>query len=542
MSVQVINEVFDPFQLGKPRDKSIEQYEEKPFYPVGGRDLSRYKNNTLRIVTKGLNQHLHLSEGYIEVVWQLASDPIANYIIIAGVNDTFQVAPAPIGTALKTATITPGSYTIGQLNTRFQSAINTAFAGLGGDFALANPGGFVQLALAQNDSKIALGTFGDFLGFTPEQLVTLVGGGGITALVNTQQAVMHDNALSLFRKASLYFNNVQVHSVDYPVFANTIRNLQDYSSDYVEKHREQWFYLEPESQNISTPLAIEKVSKTEGNLRIRTQIPLKRIFPFLETYDKVLRGVEVRLELERNEYNTSEIAYASRATPRITLNELAMWVPEVIGSPAVEAMLLEDVVNPREQVITYDHHEVYRQLNPPQGDLTWVIDTISEVPKFIYVGMQLRSQLDSVNPDTSTQINPSTFQNLRLVRAEARINGHVFPKMPYQISFADNSSSAVDEYNRLYWEFLRVNYKEAELDNGSLLEYTKQYKNVYPVITFNMSRDHDVQRNTTENNNVEIYLQFEQAPSDDFYIWADVVYENNMVLSTDGKNYEWRKI
>lgn len=547
MSTEVISELFDPFQLGKPRDKSIEQYEPKPFYPVGGKDLTRYKNNTLRIVTKGLDQHLHLSEGYIELVWQMVSTPLAPYVITAGVNDTFLVADS--ANALTPATIPPLAYAnIGALNTAFQNAI-TAAGQTGANFTLTNPAGLVVLTLSTNvGNKINLGTgLRNYLGFSASQFTftSTAVPQSRTAVLNTQHAVMHDNALSLFRKASLYFNNVEIHSIDYPVFSSTIRNIQDYSQDFIDKHKEMWFYIEPESHDLATPLASEKTARTGANLWVRTHIPLKRIFPILDTYDKVLRGVEVRVELERNEYNISEIAYAIRATPSITLKELTMWVPEVIGSPVTEAMLLEDVVGNKEKVITYDHHEIYRQLNPPQQQLNWVIDTIAEVPKQIYIGLQLRSQLDETQFDVGANgidINPSIYQNLLMVRAEAHINGHVFPKMPYQINFGVPTATTADEYNRLYWDFLRVNFKESEVDNGSLLEYTKQYKDVYPLVAFDMSRDHSVQKNSTKNNNVEIFLQFAQAPPQDFYISACVVYENNLVLRTDGKSYEWIKI
>jgi len=539
-TVQVINEVFDPFQMGLPRDKSVEMNEPKPFYPVGGRDLSNYRNNTIRIVSKGLNQHLHLSEGWLEFTWQLASTPLTPYVITAGLNDTFLVADN--GNPLATATVAAGSYAnIAALNTAVQNAI-TAAGQTGANFVLSEAAGLVVITLSEAGAVIDLnsGNLGDYLGFTASQM-PLTGAGAATATVNTQECVMHDSALSLFRKASLWFNNVQVHSIDYPSFAQQIRNLQDYSSDYVSKRGEEWFYVS-ESQDLSTPLAATKISKTTNNVRVRTQIPLKRIFPFLDTYDKVIRGVEIRVEMERNDYNPSEIIYASRATGTLKLNSMEMWIPEIKGSPAVEAMLLEDVVNPTSAVIAFDNHEVYRQLNPPQQQFTWVLDTINEVPKMIYVGMQRRSQLDSINPDTTLQINPSTFQNFKLVRCEARVNGHVFPKQPYDISFEDATATSVDNYSRLYWEFLRANYKEAEHDNGSLLEYTEQYKNVYPILTFNMSRDGEIAKNLAENNNLEIFLQFSEPPPEDLYVWADVIYENRMKLSTDGRSYSWSKL
>jgi len=651
----IISEVFDTFQSGKVRDKSIDQYEFKPFNPVGGEDITNYKNNTLRIVTKGKNQHLHLSEGYLELVWQMVSTPAAaGYTITAGVNDAltfystgpywttaalatnsitvdvgggpvavvipdllnndiddleadiqaaitaatapgegakflfdavFPVGPARVtltdpgysitlntnfarmlgfapGTTLTSVvggefiegatalpvTVAPGVYAnIAALNVAFKAAI-ASIGHFPDHFILTENGsGAVVLSIEFEHSVFTDNTFMAYLGFpsVPVRLIddAAVGPSLFTATANTQWAVMHDSVLSLFRKASLYINNVQVHSVDYPVFSNLVRNLQDYSQDYVSKHKEQWFYIEPSSHALNTPLAGEKQARTGLNLRVRSQIPLKRIFPFLDAYDKVLRGVEVRLELERNEYNVSEIVYAQRASAAITLHKLTMWIPEVKGSPSVEAMLIDDVVSPRELAITYDNYEVYRQLNPPQQELTWVIDSISEVPKYVFVGLQTRSQLDEINPTAATaDINPSIYQNLNLVRAECTVNGHVFPKQRYDINFAAPTANTSDEYTRLYWEFIRVQMKENEVDNGSLLEYTQQFKDVYPLITFNMSRDNDVMSNKTQNNNVQIFLQFATAPAEDFYITAAVVYENSIVLSTDGKNYEWRRI
>lgn len=547
-------DLFDPLNSGLQRDKSIVSYEYKSFEPVGGRDLTNNRNNTIKIVTKGTNQHLLPSEGYLDIVFRASS--AHGFVIQAGVNDQFGVRAVAGNYTL--ATVNPGVYaTIADLNTAFQAAITDTGVGVATEFELdvaagpVPPANTVTLEITTTatnaiSSEVIAGqssnTFFRYLGFADGQRLGI----GVYPAVNAfvDQTIMHDSVLSAFRKCSLWLNNVQIHSIDYPVFSSSIVKWLEYSNNYItQQGPKEWFFTDSDaSPSAARKNPLLQNGATKDVCR-RAQIKLSSIFPFLKTYDKVLRGCTLTIELEKNN-NVREVVYNSNGnTSAFSIKEATLWCPELIGSDEVEGSLLDDIISKKRTVISYENHEVYRQLNPPQSNVTYVLDSLSEVPIFVYVALQQRSRLESddLAAFNSADRNPSVYDNLKLVRAECKVNGRSYPKMPYQVSFEDPSRTSSDEFVRLFLEFYRTMMKEDELDNGSALEYTSQFKNKYPIITFNLEREEEIQSNKAENNTIEVNLQFSTVPTQYFYINALVVYQNHIVLSTDGKKYEWSR-
>lgn len=553
----IINELFDPFQSGRIRDKSIDSLHMYPYYPVGGKDVSNYQNNTLRIVTKGIDQHLLLCDGYLEGVCQIpVPTSAARYEIVLGVNDTF----TQNGPAVKT--IPPGTYTATEL-----AAAMNALATAPGDFTFSvvtvSGVDYWNLAVAAAKTvQLTNAPLAALLGYTDAAVrpVGVAGDNGNSPYVaptplviawldvvgNEVSPVMHSNVLAIFRKASLYFNNVMVHQIDWPHMSDTITNLRDQSQDYNDKRKDEWFYLDAtQNYNAADASTAAKLARTHGNLWFRWQVPLKRLFPFLNAYEKVLRGIEIRIELEKNNGNMSEIIMMDEnaVTDGIKLQykELTMWVPIVVGAPSTEAMVISEITSKNETLVRYTEWGNYRRQNPISSEITWLIDNISEVPKTVYVMCQLASQLDNISIAGNANVNPATFQHLNLVRAELRINGHVFPKMPYQILFDESTATQCDDYTRLFFEWLRVNYKEAEFDNGSLITYDT-FKSIYPIITFNLTREEEVQMRTGENNVIEVFLQFSEPTAQAFYSWALVEYDAKLLLKSNGKQVDFVRL
>lgn len=566
----IVNELFDPFQSGRIRDKSIDGFRMHPYYPVGGKDISNYQNDTIRIVTKGIDKHLLLSEGYLEGVCQItvpvpAATAEVEYVIVAGVNDTF----TQDGPAVKT--IPPETYTAADLATTMN-----ALATAPGDFTFSVVTvlgvDYWNLVVAAGKTvQLTNSALADLLGYTDHGVgirPTTVAGNNANSpyqapaglidsyLELNQQAVMHSNILAIFRKASLKLGKVNVHNIQWPHMSNTISNLRDQSQDYNDKRKDEWFYTDATHNfDLTDPSTAAKIVRTNGDLWFRWQVPLKRIFPFLESYEKVIRGVEITVELEKNNGNMSEIIMMGQTSiadgVKLKYKELSMWVPVVTGSPSTEAMVISEITGKNETLVRYTEWGNYRQQNPVASEIKWIIDNIPEVPKAVYVMCQLASQLDNVqvvadataNPPIvgNSNVNPATFQHLNLIRAELKIGEHVFPKMPYKIIFAESTQNQADDYTRLFFEWLRVNYKEAEFDNGSLITYDS-YKDIYPIFTFNLTREEEVQMKNGENNVIEIFLQFSEPTPQAFYSWALIEYDSKILVKSNGKQVNFIKL
>lgn len=550
MSRTVVNELFDPFVTGMIRDKSIDSLNMYPYYPVGGKNISAFQNNTIRIVTKGTDNHYNLADAYLEGVCQLTS--ATNYaVIVAGVNDGLQINGGD-------TVVPPGTYATPELLAAAIDALdgdlNCSIVTIAGlkyfRFTPANALNFQLIHAGVPASGVALR---NILGFTnaavpPVSAIGNAGGAPYTAPspALSNAPVMHSNVLSIFRKASLYFNNVMVHSIDYPQMHTTLTRLQDESQDYIDKMKDQWFFIDnTQDYNITDATTLEKLTRTQNGLWFRWITPLKRLFPFLESYDKVIRGVEIRVELEKNNSNLSEIIMMSQYAPTsgvsLTYKELTLWVPIVVGSVTAEANIISEITSKNNTLIEYSDWQNYRRQNPAGSEMTWLIDNISEIPKNVYVMCQFASQLDNIQIAGDADVNPATFQNLGLIRAEIKINGREYPKMPYKIIFAEPTGNTADDYTRLYFEWLRANFKEAEYDNGSLVSYSN-FKTIYPIVTFNLERASEIQLADDENNVIEVYLQFDDVTAQNFYSWACVEYNAKMKIASNGRQITFEKM
>lgn len=545
MSKTVVNELFDPFVTGMIRDKSIDSLNMYPFYPVGGKNISNHQNNTIRIVTKGQDTHFNLADAYLEGVSQI---PAPNFVIVAGVNDGLQVDGADVN-------VPAGSYDLAGL----VAAID-GLANIGCDLVVVNGVTKIRItaAAAHTFQLIDAGTpaagvaLRNLLGFIDATVPpvsaagTAVGGPYVAPAVPGNIPIMHSNIMAQFRKASLYFNNVMVHSIDYPQMHTTLNWLQEQSQDFNDKRKDLWFYTDnTQNYSLADASTAEKAARLQQGLWFRWEMPLKRLFPFLEAYDKVIRGVEIRVELEKNNNNMSEIImmsqYANTAGVQLLYKELTLWVPIVVGSVTAEANVISEIAAKNSTLIEYSDWSNYRRENPASSEITWLIDNISEMPKNVYVMCQLRTQLDNINNAGDATVNPATFQNLSLIRAEIKINGREFPKMPYKIIFDNPTANTADDYTRLYFEWLRVNYKEAEYDNGSLVTYSN-FKTIYPIVTFNLSRAAEIQLADDENNVIEVFLQFSDPTAQDFYSWAVIEYNAKMLIKSNGRQVLFEKL
>jgi len=570
----VVSPMFNPYQT-VPRDNSVAQYEYKPFYVVGnnGSDMTRYRNNTIKLQTKGTDTPYDLANGYLDFTFKIgqtlktAADADA-ITIEAGVNDTFYVndaaASALPATALVPATIAAGSYTFALFKTAFETAITTAGHTLA-LYVLTEALDIITLTVtapARCVLSAALCATLGIVGGGSKRVV--VDGAPIQGAIPFSYAMMHDNAMALFRKASLYFNNIAVHIIDYPVLSNTLMHILNDSQDKIDKRTDEWFYSSDDPYLLTLKKISTKYARTSAEKLVRCRIPLKDIFPFLQTYEGVVSSVDIRVELERNDSNYNEIVSFVNCTPGspgnapISIRELTMWIPEVLGVTDVEAVMLDDIIKGKKATVVYDQPQVYRMLNQPVNEVTWIVDQLSEIPKLVYVFLQPAAALDGgigMNPSAysfyrvdETLITPAistlhqtSYPRINVIRAECRVNNKdKFPLYPYELDFEQGTRTKAQEAIRAYYDIYRTVLKNQEFDNGGLLSL-ENFISTYPIISFDMSRSESVLRNENGTYSIEVFLQFSEAIATQFYTHAVVVYEDKITIRSNSRNLEWKK-
>lgn len=390
----------------------------------------------------------------------------------------------------------------------------------------------------------------------------LTGAGGNAANISNNNDVkteLHQNVMSLFQKASYFINKVGVDEVDLPALTTTMRNLLDYSQDYLDKQGgSQWFYSDS-GANVAAATGVSlngsfsavnprsvllQVSGAPTAKRVRVMIPLNRIFGFLSDYPSCMRGLEHRFELVKQ----SKLNHAifgpngndANKPTTISFDEMSVWMPKLVPSPEAEAFFLKQIRENSSTMITYDAYNGYRQLQQVGSQLNWQISTLQKRPKYVFVAFQTRTRLDSYEEGANLATgpaNPGVFDNLLVNTIELRVNSKRFPLEQYRLDFTASTGVKSDEYQRAFKDWLRISNKDQELDNGSIVSYF-DYANTYPIFAFDLSNDHSLFENI-QSNYIELIVQFDAtsaATTLQYYSNAVIVWEKELRIASAGES------
>lgn len=366
---------------------------------------------------------------------------------------------------------------------------------------------------------------------------------------NNKHTELHQNVMALFQKASYFINSVGIDEVELPALTTTIRNLLDYSQDYLDKQGGlQWFYSDAgnvvHTGGITGNGAFDAASDRSVRLqvtadtaakRVRVLVPLERIFGILSDYTPCWRGVEHRFEfIKQSKINHAIFGDNATAPTQIIFDEMSIWMPKLLPSPAAEQFFLSQIKNNSSTEISYDSWNGYRQqqiAGSPQ--LNWQIDSTSKRPKYVFIAFQnairLNNYTDGAAPNGT---NPGVFDNLLVNTIELRVNSKRFPYEQYRLDFSAATADKADNYNRAFKDWLRISGKDMELDNGSIVTYF-DYANTYPIFAFDLSNDHSLFENV-QNNYMELVVTFATAPAAAYYSNAVIAWEKSIKLASAG--------
>jgi len=351
---------------------------------------------------------------------------------------------------------------------------------------------------------------------------------------------LHSNSMSIFNKCSYFINSVPIEEVEYPVLTTTVRNLLEYSDDFLRKQGPaQWFYLADGTAalDVSDPRTDRIQTGANTSKKVRLLIPLSRIFGFMDAYGAAMRGLEHRLELVR-EQRASTFVWGpdTNAASKVILDEMSVWIPKLLPSPAAERAFLQSIKNNESAIVNYESWNGYRQVQQPSDLLTWQIGASSRKPKYVFCMFQNAERLDATgkaNPNEK-DVDPSVFDNLDMKAIELRVNSKRFPYERYRVDFSAATAAKSSEYTRLYKDWLRIMGKDAEYDNGSLVSYDG-YRTTYPIVAFDLSSDHSLFENT-QTNYIEVEVTWGTTPAQRYYSEAVIVWDREIKLSSDGES------
>ena len=255
-------------------------------------------------------------------------------------------------------------------------------------------------------------------------------------------------------------------------------------------------------------------------------IPLKNVFGFAKSYDKLLKGIKIMLRLTRASDDDVLLRHTGQPVFKLFIPWVSLWIPRVKPNISVLQSLTSRLSDPGPYYIPYIDSQIFRsslQTGVVNNGI-FQIKTKRKRPIKVFVAFQLRRRVDGTSEENVKRI----FDNVGLKKLRTVLNATVqYPEREYITEFSATRS----DYARVYSEFIRAGLKDHDVDQGSVVDF-KNFPTLFPIFCIDMTNQIDYQK-LPNSALIDIYWSAE-APADDdhyYYMWVVVEAERKMEIS-----------
>jgi hypothetical protein len=249
-------------------------------------------------------------------------------------------------------------------------------------------------------------------------------------------------------------------------------------------------------------------------------IPLKHIFGFCETYDKIMFGTKHVINL-RLASATHDSIYKEEAVPiaKVLINSIEWHMPHIKLSDESRSKLLSFMTGNGSYEVGFMKRqgEAFNVPNARKYNITLNTQGGMKKPRYIVLGFQ-KNRLNS-------QVkNPAVFDHLNVQSAQITIDSERYPQQRLEVNFPQNKFAIAYEN---FCKFAENEYS-GQLPQITLLEY----KNVYPLLVFDLHKQPESIRNTVSH--VDVDLEFREQPGPGVLMYVLILSDSMFKLKSDG--------
>ena len=263
------------------------------------------------------------------------------------------------------------------------------------------------------------------------------------------------------------------------------------------------------------------------------RIPLKHIFGFCEDYDKIVYGLKHNLTLTRN--NDNDAIYKSGAVDgggndtyadgKVNLTKITWFMPHVI--PADEDKMKLYKIIERKEKIPVGYRMIQCDSAIVTGrDFSWrlAVKSSPEVPRFIIVGLQ-------TNKIGNQKQNPSIFDNIDVRNIYVMLNSTRYPTADYDIKFGGQ------KFSRPYGDVADFRSKFFNMDEliSSPNINTSDYRNLYPLFLFDVSKQSEKLKYSTTD--IQVKIHFGGNIPANTQVYAVIISDRLINFQSDGNKF-----
>lgn len=365
---------------------------------------------------------------------------------------------------------------------------------------------------------------------------------GVESVFDKEDKVTLVNNGIMFLYNSIIYKLDQhiIEQIDNPGESSTIMGYLTYPENYKNtKGLNQMWYPDSNADfskdgfKIRHDYLFEKPADT-GSFSL--VIPLKHIFGFCKTYEKVLYGFEHSLELQRKtgdddaiiahykvEKTKDGVTYSKEMTKdaHIKITDLNWFIPHVKPNLEVETKLLSQIKNKNDYEVLYKRFQC-QKTNVPFGsvfDWRLTTSTSGEKVRFVIIAFQLTPQ----NVDKE-YLDTAKFYNANLRNIYVSLNNRRYPYEQYDMNFKNN------DFARMFNE--AVSFKKKCFNDESSVNITPfNYRRNHPIFVIDTSNQYDNIKGGIVD--ITVHMEFSQT-STNLSVVSVLVSDRIIKFEADG--------
>ena len=362
-----------------------------------------------------------------------------------------------------------------------------------------------------------------------------------TAVQGADNAGIQNNAIGLFKRWELMYDDEIIEAVDDADICNTIQSLVYFSKDYAESiaSNQLWYPDTADSslREYNIVAGNQLFDRMEGvNLGHRKRrnvtdaaffqttlhLPLLNVFGFLKSYSGVTRGMKLSLRLTKNDDNRMLLCAGNNCT--VVFNWVSLWIPRVMPNVSILKNLLQKLNNDASHLIPYVDAQIFRSnlITATANNQAFQIKVKRRRPIKCFIAFQNQNRVTGDQTFVKRIFDHVQLKKLRLV-----LNSTTqYPEREYIVEF----SATRYDYARVYNELMRCGLKDHDIHAGSVVTYDN-FPTLFPIFCIDLTEqfEYNVQ---PESSLIDVYWTNDVVTN--YYMY--VVIESERKLEVVGSN------
>ena len=318
-------------------------------------------------------------------------------------------------------------------------------------------------------------------------------------------SLTNNGVMYLFNNIKYQLANNEIESINNPGFASTMLGSLIYTDDFSKSTGLNQCWVkdtsigadETNSGGFKTrhEYIIQK-SDPKGSFSFC--IPLKHIFGFMDTYEKIIYGFKHTLTFVRTTDDNAIYHDSGDLEGKIKLNKLSWFMPQILPSLTTETQLLK-VINNKTIIDVWYKMRQCDQINVTEStDFNWKlgVKSGSEKPRWIIIGFQ-------TDKEDQQKKNPAVFDHCNLQNMYVMLNSRRYPMNDYQIDFEQN------HFSRIYKD--AVDFRQNFYDLDKIFNLSNidplQYKTLFPLFVFDVSKQSEKLKDSVTDIQIKMKLK-----------------------------------